>query len=134
MEIVGRKNTLEKSGEDVKATPETSGEDVKTTPQTSVEDVKTTLETSGEDVGFSVFVVNIVQCVFEIGLMHVTGLSDDVRMEFKEACTKSMGIEIHSKRVGKMENYTRNEWGRSKTTLETSGEDLKLHSKRVGKI
>ncbi len=25
------------------------------------------------------------------------------------------------------ENYTRNEWGRSKTTLETSGEDVRLH-------
>ncbi len=31
-------------------------------------------------------------------------------------------------------NYTRNEWRRYKTTLETSGEDIKLHSKRVEKI
>ncbi len=30
-----------------------------------------------------------------------------------------------------MLNYTRNEWRRCKTTLETSGEDAKLHSKRV---
>ncbi len=30
--------------------------------------------------------------------------------------------------------YTRNEWGRCKTTLETGGEDAKLHSKRVEKI
>ncbi len=30
-----------------------------------------------------------------------------------------------------MENYTRNEWGRWTTTLEASGEDGKLHSKRV---
>jgi hypothetical protein len=30
-------------------------------------------------------------------------------------------------------NYTRNEWRRCKTTLETSGEDAKLHSKRLGK-
>jgi hypothetical protein len=37
----------------------------------------------------------------------------------------------HSKRVEKMENYTRNEWRRWKTTLESSGEDRKLHSKRV---
>ncbi len=29
------------------------------------------------------------------------------------------------------ENYTRNEWKRCKTTLETSGEDVKTHSKRV---
>jgi hypothetical protein len=27
--------------------------------------------------------------------------------------------------------HTRNEWGRCKTTLETSGEDGKIHSKRV---
>jgi hypothetical protein len=31
-------------------------------------------------------------------------------------------------------NYTRNEWRRFETTLETSGKDLKLHSKRVEKI
>ncbi len=33
-----------------------------------------------------------------------------------------------------VKKYTRNEWGRWKTTLETSGEDEKLHSKRVGKM
>ncbi len=27
--------------------------------------------------------------------------------------------------------YTQNEWGRFQSTLETGGEDLKLHSKRV---
>ncbi len=32
------------------------------------------------------------------------------------------------------ENYTRNEWRRCKATPETSGEDTKLHSKRVGRI
>jgi hypothetical protein len=36
--------------------------------------------------------------------------------------------------VEKIKNYTRNEWKRSKTTLETSGKDQKLHSKRVEKI
>ncbi len=30
-----------------------------------------------------------------------------------------------------MRNYTRNEWKRCETTLETSREDVKLHSKRV---
>jgi hypothetical protein len=30
--------------------------------------------------------------------------------------------------------YTRNEWGRCETTLETSGEDVKLHPKRVEKM
>jgi hypothetical protein len=29
------------------------------------------------------------------------------------------------------ENYTRNEWRRCETTLQTSEEDVKLHSKRV---
>ncbi len=33
-----------------------------------------------------------------------------------------------------VKNYTRNEWRRCKTTLETSGEDAKLHSKRVEKM
>ncbi len=43
-------------------------------------------------------------------------------------------MKLNSKRVEKMYNYTRNEWARRKTTLETSGEDVKLHSKRVEKI
>ncbi len=30
---------------------------------------------------------------------------------------------LHSKRVEKMQKYTRNEWKRCKNTLETSGED-----------
>ena len=32
------------------------------------------------------------------------------------------------------ENYTRNEWKRWKITLETSGEDVNPHSKRVEKM
>jgi hypothetical protein len=36
--------------------------------------------------------------------------------------------------VEKMYNYTRNRWRRCKTTLGTSGEDAKLHSKRVEKM
>jgi hypothetical protein len=31
-------------------------------------------------------------------------------------------------------NHTRNEWRRCKTTLKASGEDVKLHSKRVEKM
>ena len=42
--------------------------------------------------------------------------------------------KLHSKRVGKIEKYTRNEWRRLKSTLQTSGEDVKLHSKRVKKM
>ncbi len=41
------------------------------------------------------------------------------------------GEKIHSKRVRKIPNHTRNEWRRYKITLETSGEDTKLHSLRV---
>ncbi len=46
---------------------------------------------------------------------------------------KSSGedVKLHSKRVEKMQSYTRNEWG---ITLETGGEDSKLHSKRVQKM
>ncbi len=33
-------------------------------------------------------------------------------------------MKPHSKRVGKIGNYTRNEWGRLDTTLETGGEDV----------
>jgi hypothetical protein len=36
--------------------------------------------------------------------------------------------------VENRENHTRNEWRRCKTTLDTSGEDAKLHSKRVKKM
>ena len=43
-------------------------------------------------------------------------------------------LKLHSKRVEKMRNYTRNEWRRCEITLETSGEDAKLHSKRVEKM
>jgi hypothetical protein len=42
--------------------------------------------------------------------------------------------KLHSKRVEKMWNYTRNEWRRCEITLGTSGEDVKSHSKRVEKI
>ncbi len=37
-----------------------------------------------------------------------------------------------AKRFGKI--HTRNEWRRYKTTLGTSGEDIKLHSEQVEKI
>ncbi len=44
-------------------------------------------------------------------------------------------VKIHSKRVEKMHNYTRNEWRRCTTTLETSGEDVKRNEcKTVGQV
>ncbi len=47
--------------------------------------------------------------------------------------TSGKDVTLHSKRVGKMWNYTRNERRRCKTTIETGGEDVTLHSKRVEK-
>ncbi len=47
-------------------------------------------------------------------------------------CSFSFFVVIDAEKRSK--NYTQNEWRRSKTTLETSGEDPKLHSKRVEKI
>ncbi len=41
----------------------------------------------------------------------------------------TFSVDIGAIACGK--NYTRNEWRRCKTTLETSGEDVKLHSKLV---
>jgi hypothetical protein len=38
--------------------------------------------------------------------------------------TEQVIIELHSKRVEKMWNCTRNEWRRLKSTIETSGEDV----------
>ncbi len=43
----------------------------------------------------------------------------------------TLPVKIHSKGVEKMQKYTQNEWRRCKTTLETSGEDVKSHSFRV---
>ncbi len=42
--------------------------------------------------------------------------------------------KLHSKRVGKMHKHTRNWWGRCRNTLETGGEDVETHSKRVGNL
>ncbi len=59
--------------------------------------------------------------------------SDDI---FGKTTLKTSGEDVkpHSKRVEKMRNYTRNEWGRCETTPKTSGEYVKIHSKRVEKI
>ncbi len=47
--------------------------------------------------------------------------------------TSGEDAKLHSRRVEKMQNYTRDQWRRCKITLETSG-DAKLHSKRVEKM
>ncbi len=65
-----------------------------------------------------------------------------MKVSFEDAYA---AIELYSKKTAVVtdrakefnnlgKNYTRNEWRRSKTTLETSGEDLKLHPKRVEKM
>jgi hypothetical protein len=51
-----------------------------------------------------------------------------------DLATLFSAVILHSKRVGKILNYTRNEWRRCKNTLKTSGENVKIHSKRVGKM
>ena len=108
------KTTLETSGEDVKTTLETSGEDVKTTLETSGEDVKTTLETSWEDVPSAVSWVG----------GRVAPLARSPPRENQNYGHYSAWPRDHAM------NWTEPE----KTTLETSGEDVKLHSKRVEKM
>ncbi len=39
--------------------------------------------------------------------------------------TSGKDVKLHSKRVEKMRNYTRDEWKRCETTLETSGDEVK---------
>ncbi len=80
----------------------------------------TTLETSGEDPNQS-------------------------KNEFVQPALYLLNNKFLPKTVYDRQNYTRNEWRRSKTTLETSGEDVKItletsgedvkiHSKRVEKM
>ncbi len=45
-----------------------------------------------------------------------------------------MIVNTHSKRVEKMRKHTRKEWRRWENTLEKSGEDTQIYSKRVEKI
>ncbi len=66
---------------------------------------------------------------------HLCYTTNDIIQSRAEptACYNSSG-DLHSKRVEKMWNITRNEWRRWETTLETSGEDEKPHPKQVEKI
>ncbi len=59
--------------------------------------------------------------------------STNFKVEFlkKDENLKKMG---ETKDEDHGENYTRNEWRRCETTLETSGEDVKLHSQRVERM
>jgi hypothetical protein len=37
---------------------------------------------------------------------------------------QNVGITVYNTKITELEYYTRNEWRRCKTTLETSGEDM----------
>ena len=65
----------------------------------------------------------------------------------KERLEKALTNSDHTEQVGSVFethaqkdkdiifwNYTRNEWRRCKNTLETGGEDVKIHSKCVEKM
>ncbi len=97
-----------------------------------------TLETSGEDVkihskrvGKMYFLTTAVSLNTEDWF---NTLSTIILLIQSNNQWQSNTLKLHSKRVEKMQNYTRNGLGRCKTTLETRGEDVKQHSKRVGKM
>jgi hypothetical protein len=63
-------------------------------------------------------------------LFFLEGLQVTSAVDLKNTLeTSGEDRKLHSKRVEKIENYTRNEQRRCKPTLETSGEDVKVHSK-----
>ncbi len=66
----------------------------------------------------------IIACKFK----DFSNLFIKSKREIKERPLKISKLEENLK------NSTRIEWERCKSTLETSGEDVKLHSKRVGKM
>ncbi len=71
---------------------------------------ETSLASSGEDVP------NFVPYGQRLAVVDQRNMSCIRSSHF----TQSAGGKLHSKRVEKMQNYTRNEWRRCKTTLETS--------------
>jgi hypothetical protein len=79
-------------------------------PETSGEDQSSSLEKSGEDQSSSL----------ETSVIFAAKQAD-LQRTYEEKLQK---VKLHSKRVEKMKKYTRNEWRRCKTTLETSGEDI----------
>jgi hypothetical protein len=90
----------------VKTTLETSGEDVKTTLETSGEDVKTTLETGGNKYrskSISTFCSAHSRKIFTQSFI-MTFLGAKTTLE-----TSGEDAKLHSKRVEKMRNYSRNE-------------------------
>jgi hypothetical protein len=50
--------------------------------------------------------------------------SDGVSLASRITKNIRLQVKLHSKRVGKTSNYTRNEWRRCQTTLESGEEDV----------
>jgi hypothetical protein len=94
-----------------------------------VEDGWNTLEKSGE-LTLRCILIIIFLILLRVEILKVNW----VTLEITTLETGGKDAKLHSKRLEKMQNYTRKEWRRCKTTLERSGEDAKLHSKRVEKI
>jgi hypothetical protein len=83
--------------------------------------LQTTLETSGSDVNLHSKRVGKGEIEYVLVLLGAWFELPQV-----EACSRKTWIELPT-------NHTRNEWGRCRITLETSGKDINLHSKRVKK-
>ncbi len=64
--------------------------------------------------------------------MGVMFLTSDVDVALLHQCYEMGEYDYLLK--PKSENYTRNEWRRWKSTLQTNGEDVKLHSKPVERM
>jgi hypothetical protein len=82
--------------------------------------VKNTLETSGE--------VEVNPAVASV----LTDWVVSIELVFFKGAARFGSVQFNKNDIGK--NYTRNEWRRCKITLKASGEDVKLHSKRVEKM
>ncbi len=91
---------------------------------------ETTLETGGEDVKPHSKWVEKMYLGANLNLI----LRQKTLKNYRSTLAKQPRSKSHSFRVKKIENYTRLEWGRSKTTLVSGEEDRKLHSFRVRKI
>ena len=109
--------------EKTKTTLDTSGEDDKLHSK-PVQKTKTTLETGGEDDKLHSKPVQKTKTTLETG-----GEDYLFNAASAAALVAESAVEVSLNTAAK--NYTLNERGRFKNTLETSGEDVKIHSKRV---
>ncbi len=96
---------------------------------------KTTLVTSGEDQTWvEAQKLNIASLASNLEAKSKTDLQSKIDTSSSDIST-ALGIlegeKLHSKRVGKMWNYTRNEWREWRSTLRTSEEDGDLSEVRT---